>query len=282
MAAALNFHLRSGIDNYCVVGKPVAHSKSPQIHRLFAKQCQQRIHYQAVLLEPGGFGEALLQFQLQGGKGLNVTVPCKTEAWHAVKHRSERAEIAGAVNTIWFDERGDSQGENTDGVGLVKDLQSHGIALKHKRVLLLGAGGAVRGVLGALLGQGVRSIIIANRTLSRAEALVTNYARDVEIEARGYDGLDTVSVDIIINGTSAGLQGTLPPLSPQLAAGRICYDMVYADTDTAFVRWAKENGAARAIDGLGMLVEQAAEAFFIWRGLRPDTRPVIKSLRNVN
>lgn len=282
MASGLDFSLPAGIDNYCVMGNPVAHSKSPQIHMAFAQQCGQPLHYQSILIQPGCFSEALAKFQQQGGQGLNITKPFKGDAWAAVSHRTARAEEAGAVNTIWFDERGDSHGDTTDGTGLVNDLFENDIQLKDKRILMLGAGGAVRGVMGALLEQGVKSVTLANRTMARAQELATTYSTDVKIQACDYIDLQAGSVDIIINGTSASLQGKLPPLPQGLAEDTCCYDMVYADTDTVFVTWAKDHAASKAIDGLGMLVQQAAESFYIWRGVRPDPMPVIAALRNKN
>jgi len=261
------------------MGNPIAHSKSPQIHMAFARQTAQNMYYQAVLVEAGCFAEALVEFQQQGGRGLNITVPFKRDAWALVNHRTRRAEKAGAVNTISFDKNGDSYGDTTDGVGLVNDLCANNIQLKGQRLLILGAGGAVSGVLGALLEQDVKRIVLANRTLSRAQALATNYANDGDIQVCEYSDLKPGLADIIINGTSASLQGELPPLPNTLAAGTCCYDMVYADADTPFVSWAKVNGAAKAIDGVGMLVEQAAESFYIWREIRPDTRSVIEALK---
>jgi shikimate dehydrogenase len=276
------FNLQAGTDNYCVMGNPIKHSKSPQIHTMFARQCAQNLFYQAILIEPGCFGEALKQFHQLGGNGLNITVPFKGDAWSSVDHRSRRAEKAGAVNTIWFDEYGESHGDTTDGTGLLNDLSEKGIQVSGKRVLVLGAGGAVRGVLSALLEQGTKHIVLANRTLARAQELVSIFENDGELQALEYGALKSGSADIIINGTSASLQGELPPLSPGLAQGAVCYDMVYADSDTAFVRWAKNNGAVEAMDGLGMLVEQAAESFYIWRGVRPDTKSVIGTLKNLS
>lgn len=279
MASGLDFNLPAGIDNYCVMGNPIAHSKSPQIHTAFAEQCGQNLHYQSIQIEAGYFSQALVEFQRQGGQGLNITVPFKGDAWAAVSHRTARAEEAGAVNTIWFDEQGDSHGDTTDGNGLVNDLFENDIKLKNKRILVLGAGGAVKSVSGALLEQGVKSITLTNRTMSRARELAASYSSEANIQACDFHDLKPGTVDIIINGTSASLQGELPPLPQGIALGTCCYDMVYADTDTVFVRWAKDNGACKAIDGLGMLVQQAAESFYIWRGVRPDPMPVIAALR---
>jgi len=277
-----DFQLDPALDNYAVMGNPVAHSKSPDIHRIFASQTGQSISYQAILVPPGEFDAALAAFQHQGGKGLNITVPYKGSAWKAATTRSARAELAGAVNTVSFSADGDILGDNTDGVGLLRDLQQNHIAIRGKRILILGAGGAVRGVLGPVLGQAPVAILVANRTLARAERLLSIFADYPQLQSCQLDELDAVgSFDLVINGTSSGLTGDLPDLPGTVLHGAsCCYDMVYADTDTAFVRWAKQQGISKALDGLGMLVEQAAESFYIWRGVRPDTAPVIKMLRN--
>ena len=279
MATTPSFTLAADVDNYCVMGNPIKHSKSPQIHAMFASQCRQDLHYQAVLVEPDSFTKALSLFQQQGGKGLNVTVPFKVDAWNELKHLSARAEKAAAVNTIWFDNEGKGHGDNTDGIGLINDLNANGIRLQDKRVLILGAGGAVRGVLASLAGQDLKDLMVMNRTLSKARELQRLFVDEIEIQVCAYDEHIAVSPDIIINATSAGLQGRLPPVRAELLAGTICYDMVYASEDTAFVSWAKANGAKLALDGLGMLVEQAAESFYIWRNQRPQTKPVIDFLR---
>jgi len=197
-----------------------------------------------------------------------------------VNQLTARAEIAGAVKTIWFDENGESYGDTTDGIGLVNDLSANDIQLKDKRVLILGAGGAVSGVLGTLLEQGVDSITIANRTHSRAQALVKRHSGMDIIRACEYRDLKDQTFDLIINGTSASLQNELPPLPGSIVENTCCYDMVYADTDTVFIGWARENRASKAIDGLGMLVHQAAESFYIWRGVRPHSTAVIEALRS--
>jgi shikimate dehydrogenase len=264
------------------MGNPVAHSLSPRIHHAFAEQTGERIYYQALLVPPDGFEAALERFQALGGKGLNITVPFKQEAWRAATIRSGRAERAGAVNTLWFDDDGRRHGDTTDGTGLVRDLQRHAVVLDGRRVLILGAGGAVRGVLGELLEQHPANLLIANRTPARAEELVRGFGTPSGLRATGFDHLDSAGgFDVIINAIPAGLTAELPPLPPGLlAAGCCCYDMVYGSGDTPFVAWARGHGAGLALDGLGMLVEQAAESFYIWRGLRPETEPVIAMLRN--
>lgn len=268
------------VDNYCVVGNPVAHSKSPQIHAAFAEQTQQNIFYQAIQVDDGKFKAALKEFQAQGGKGLNITVPFKGEAWEISENRSNMAERALAVNTISFDDAGNIIGDNTDGVGLIGDLTiNHDISIKDKDILILGAGGAVRGILDPLFDEQPNKVVIANRTVSRAEELTDIFSDRGDISACGFDELAGSSYDIIINGTSASLQGEVPPLPENLLNDNACcYDMMYSMSDTPFVSWAKAHGTTKAFDGLGMLIEQAAESFFIWRGVRPDTVPVIKML----
>jgi shikimate dehydrogenase len=272
-------HLMSDADNYAVFGNPISHSKSPQIHKLFAAQTNQHIHYQSILVETGNFAEALTQFQNLGGKGLNVTVPFKGDACAAVKHLTKRAQIAASVNTIWYDELGESHGDTTDGIGLVNDLLVNNISLRNKHILILGAGGAVCGVLEGLFEQSVASIVLANRTFSKAQGLVEKFSAFGEISASEYKALEGKVFDIIINGTSASLYDELPPLPNSLAINTCCYDMAYADEDTKFVKWAQNNGASKALDGFGMLVRQAAASFSIWRNVSPDADSVIEALR---
>jgi shikimate dehydrogenase len=277
----MKINIDPSVDNYCVMGNPVAHSKSPQIHTAFAEQTQQNIFYQAIQVDDGKFKAALKDFQSQGGKGLNVTVPFKGDAWEISENRSNRAERALAVNTISFDDAGNIVGDNTDGVGLIRDLTiNYDISIKDKDILILGAGGAVRGIMDPLFDSGAGRVTIANRTVSRAEKLADIFSDRGDISACGFDELAERSFDIIINGTSASLQGEVPPLPENLLNGNACcYDMMYSMSDTPFVSWAKAHGATEAFDGLGMLVEQAAESFFIWRGVRPDTSNIIQLLR---
>lgn len=274
------FILKPDLDNYAVMGNPVAHSKSPQIHAAFARQTGQALHYQAILVDKTGFAEALDVFQQQGGKGLNITVPFKAEACAAADRLTRRAQRARAVNTLWF-ENGKRQGDTTDGTGLMADLKSnHDISIAGREILILGAGGAVRGILDPLFDERPAHIVIANRTLARAEELAQVFSDRGRICSCDYESLRGQQFHLVINGTSASLQGQVPPLPDDLLhPGACCYDMMYADVDTVFVSWAKARHAARALDGLGMLVEQAAESFLIWRGVRPDTRPVIEMLR---
>lgn len=267
------------MDRYCVFGNPVAHSKSPHIHRLFAEASGEQLSYEARLAGVDGFAEALQRFLAEGGRGCNVTVPFKEEAWRLATMRSARAEKAGAVNTLYLDAEGRLHGDNTDGVGLVRDLERNaGFPLRAKRLLLLGAGGAVRGVLGLLLAAGPREIVIANRTREKAVQLAQLFHDEGNVEASAFADLEG-PFDLVINGTSASLQGELPPLPAGIfSANALAYDMMYGAEPTVFLRWAQAQGAATR-DGLGMLVEQAAEAFFIWRGVRPQTAPVLATLR---
>jgi shikimate dehydrogenase len=268
---------------YAVMGNPIAHSKSPQIHGLFAEQTGQSMSYERILVPEDGFADAVAAFERDGGDGLNITVPFKREAWELVTKRSERAQRAGAVNTIALRE-GERFGDNTDGIGLVRDLRdNHGVSLQDRRILILGAGGAVRGVLPSLLAEDPREIVIANRTVARALSLARDMADLGRVRACGFEDLKGERFDIVINGTSAGLSGELPPLPDDLLReGAACLDMVYADAPTVFVEWARAHGAAVAVDGLGMLVEQAAESFQLWRGVRPETGPVIAQLRQAS
>lgn len=268
-------------DQYAVMGNPIAHSKSPMIHSRFAKQTGQRLEYIAILVDRGGFGQAVGNFQAAGGKGLNITVPFKQEAWQLVDQRSSRAERAGAVNTIKFLDDGSLYGENTDGIGLVRDLvTNHRVTIEGRQLLILGAGGAVRGVLEPLLEEHPARLVIANRTVDKARVLADEFGQLGNVEGCGFEPLAGQKFDIVINGTAASLQGEVPPLPEGiLAEGAVCYDMMYAAEPTAFMRWAEEQGAAKSLDGLGMLVEQAAESFRIWRGVRPETTEVIRTIR---
>lgn len=266
-------------DRYAVMGNPIGHSKSPRIHRLFAAATGQTMDYSAILVEPGRFAAAVAEFRAGGGKGLNITVPFKQEAWALADLRSPRAELAGAVNTLHFRPAG-LYGDNTDGVGLVRDLcRNQGVTLAGRNILVLGAGGAVRGVLGPLLAERPARVLVANRTVAKGEALAQLFAEFGPISAVGFDALAAPKFDVIINGTSASLHGELPPLPPGSVAGACCYDMMYGREATPFMHWGAANGAARTIDGLGMLVEQAAESFLLWRGVRPETAAVIRQVR---
>ena len=268
------------MDRYAVVGNPIAHSRSPQIHALFAQQTSQDLIYDAILAPIDGFAATVQAFIASGGKGLNITLPFKLEAREFVDQCSARAARAEAVNTLVVDFEGRTFGENTDGVGLLRDLISnHGAVIRDRKLLVLGAGGAVRGVLEPLLAAAPTRLIIANRTVSRAVELCNAFKDLGPAEACGFDELAGEQFDLIINGTSASVSKEVPPIpNDVLRAGGWCYDMFYSSQPTAFVRWGQAHGAAKSLDGIGMLVEQAAESFLLWRGMRPDTRPVISAL----
>ncbi|BBL72545.1 shikimate dehydrogenase [Methylogaea oryzae] len=267
-------------DRYAVFGHPIGHSKSPRIHGLFARQTGQDLEYSALDVPAEDFDGALDGFLRQGGQGLNCTIPLKELAWRRADRCSERARRAKAVNTLKREADGSLSGDNTDGVGLVRDLCGNlGLDLAGKRVLLLGAGGASRGILQPLLAERPHSLVIANRTVDKGEQLAGEFTELGAVSACGFADLAGRRFDIILNATAASLQGDLPPLPEDiLAPGGACYDLAYGTSPTAFVLWGRAHGAAVSADGLGMLVEQAAEAFFIWRGVRPDTAPVIRLL----
>lgn len=269
-------------DQYAVVGNPIAHSKSPVIHHAFAEQTDQTLDYSAIELSIDNFESELRELQRQGYKGVNVTVPFKQAAWKICDERSPRAEDAGAVNTLVFDSDSKISGDNTDGAGLTHDLvNNHSVLIKRRKILILGAGGAVRGVLTPLLLLDPTSVTIANRTVSKAQNLADAFRPIGGVKSCGYDDLSNEKFDLIINGTSAGLNQEVPPIPYEvLDINSVCYDMMYnTSAPTAFVEWARSHGASRAIDGLGMLVEQAAESFYVWRGVHPETADVIQSLR---
>ncbi|MBI1964636.1 MAG: shikimate dehydrogenase [Betaproteobacteria bacterium] len=270
-------------DRYAVIGNPVEHSLSPAIHAEFARATGQDLDYRRILAPLDGFRAAALKFRDQGGKGLNVTLPFKHAAWNLVEAHSGFAMDAGAVNTIDFREGG-SVGHNTDGTGLVRDLKENlGNPLRGRRVLLMGSGGATYGVMEPLLRELPDFVVVANRTLEKAVALVGHFEKFQKFAVRGiaarpYSALAGTRFDVVINATSAGLADVMPPLPDDIfAPDALAYEMVYGRR-TLFMKFALERGAKTA-DGLGMLVEQAAESFFIWRGVRPETKPVIEMLR---
>lgn len=268
-------------DKYAVIGNPIKHSKSPLIHSAFAQQTDQDLEYTAIEVPLDGLESSLIQLRdILKLKGINITVPFKEQVWQQLNQKSDRAERAGAVNTLIFNDDGSMFGDNTDGVGLCRDLTvNHAVELKAKRVLLLGAGGAARGVIAPLLAYQPSELFVANRTASKAEALAELFNDLGTIKGGGFDAISP-TFDVVINATAASLQGEVPPLPDDLLAeNAACYDMMYSDSDTAFISWAKQHGAAKTIDGLGMLVEQAAEAFQLWRGVMPDTQAVLKQLR---
>lgn len=267
------------MDNYAVFGNPIAHSKSPLIHAAFAKQTNQNLTYSAECVPLDGFAQQVGDFFKKGGKGLNVTVPFKLEAFVLAQSRTERAEIAGAINTLWIGKCGTLSGDNTDGVGLLRDIMiNQAFDINNKKILILGAGGAVRGIIAPLLSANPQHIIIANRTLSKAAELAAIDPK--KMQSCGFDDLNGETFDLIINGVSSGLHGEMPNIPKNILKNNgLAYDMVYGNKKTPFMEWA-EHQNCKAVDGVGMLVEQAAEAFFIWRGLRPETLPIIKSLKN--
>ncbi len=270
------------MDNYAVIGNPIAHSLSPRIHALFAAQTGQALTYRAILSPLGEFSASVDAFRQAGGRGLNVTLPFKEQAWEYVNDSSARADRVRAVNLIRFDGPGRVYGDSADGTGLVRDLRGNGVQIRRQSVLLVGAGGAVRSVLGSLLDEQPASVTIINRTLSRAHQLLELFPEAAGVvTARGFDEPAGGPYDLVINGTSAGLAGQPLPLAHGiLAPGACCYDMAYGEAAQVFLDWAATNGAALCCDGLGMLVEQAAESFYLWRGICPDTKPVIDELRS--
>lgn len=271
----------SSPDQYAVFGSPIKHSKSPVIHEQFAKQTGQNLVYTAQEVSAENFSVAVDSFFAKGGKGLNCTVPLKELAWQYADSRSERAERSKAVNTLILQNDGSILGENTDGIGLVTDLVSNQeINLKGSRILILGAGGASRGIIGPILNQLPDHVLIANRTVTKAIKLAEEFSKIGPVTGCEFDALAGQKFALVLNATSASLSNQLPPLPQELLTeNAVCYDLAYGNEPTAFVRWGQANHAKKSLDGLGMLVEQAAEAFFLWRGVRPDTHPVIDSLR---
>ncbi|KPN73925.1 shikimate dehydrogenase [Neisseria sp. 74A18] len=262
---------------YAVFGNPIAHSKSPQIHQQFAAQEGVQIEYERILAEPGAFAEAAARFFAEGGQGANVTVPFKTDAYDWVDEHSERAQAAGAVNTVIPLGGGRFRGDNTDGAGLVNDiLQAQEVAVAGKRILILGAGGAVRGVIPVLLARQPAAVTVANRTPAKAEELAARFG----IQTAPLDALPHHHFDIVINGTSGGLSGSIPDVEAGVfGACELAYDMVYGEGAQAFLNFARRSGAKKTADGLGMLVGQAACAYALWRGFEPDIKPVIRYMK---
>lgn len=286
-AALGNIKKNKAIDQYAVVGNPIEHSKSPIIHTAFAKQTNQAMRYTQQLIARGDFKKDVNAFFTQGGKGLNITVPFKEEAFNFATALTQRAQLAGAVNTLSMQADGSILGDTTDGLGLVNDLKKHHFKLRNARVLVLGAGGAVRGVLEPLLAEQPYEVVIANRTLSKAQQLAETFKPYGNISACAFIALTQTQYltgfDTVINGTSASLNGDLPPVTASIFANRNttgAYDMMYGATLTPFLEWAQINGVNLAADGLGMLVGQAAESFKLWRGVIPDTESVIRRLRS--
>lgn len=265
-----------------VVGSPIGHSRSPLIHRLFAEQCGIALRYEKREVAPGTLAAAVAVFRQMGARGINVTVPLKEEACGLATALTVRARTAGAANVLSFNADGSLEADNTDGIGLVRDLESRGVRLAGERLLLIGAGGAARGVLPALLDAGVATVTVANRTVARANALVAALAGLGSVAAASLDEEFAAPFDLVLNATSAGLTSTGgPPVSRSaLGTSTVCYDLVYGRAETPFLAWAGSCGVTRRIDGLGMLVEQAAAAFEHWHGRKPATAPVIAALRH--
>ncbi len=284
------FDFRRKSSAFAVMGNPVAHSQSPRIHALFARQVGISLSYDRIQVDSGGFEQAVSHFCAHGGAGLNVTIPYKVAAWRLCGQNghslSPRADLARAVNTLSLERTRKIDGDNTDGAGLVADIESNlGISLNNKNLLVIGAGGAVRGVLGPLLECHPASLMVVNRTFTKAGDLVeifSEYAdsRGVALASCRFEDCDRPRYDLIINGTAASLAGALPGISAAcIDSGTVVYDMVYSPEPTVFMKWALSEGAGQAHDGLGMLVEQAAQSFFIWHGKRPDTGPVMRAIR---
>ena len=274
------------IDRYAVIGNPISHSKSPFIHAEFAKQTGQDLHYGTVLAPLDGFVAEVQAFVKKGGRGLNVTLPFKLEAFELATEKSPRALDAGAINTLKF--IGNSIiGDNTDGVGLVRDItQNLAFPIRGKRILLIGAGGAARGVIYPLLQEEPQSLTIANRTIATAAALVSryfeiSYFKRTQLSAVSFAELKGAQFDLVINASSASVKGESLPLPADIfARGSLAYEMMYGKGRTPFMQFARDDGAGKVADGMGMLIEQAAESFLIWRGVRPDTRTVFTKLKN--
>lgn len=267
-------------DRYALVGHPVAHSRSPLIHQLFARQLGHSLTYELIDAEPHEFEVAVRGFGAAGGKGMNVTIPHKEAAFELCDETGPEAQEAHAVNTISFEPGGRLRGDNTDGIGLIRDLTvNQQQSLADKRVLVLGAGGAARGIVAPVAGEGPAEIVVANRTKERAEELVGLFRGRVAtpLSVLAFSELDTSApFDVVFNATSAGLKGEPPPFPATIVGPEtFCYDLVYGLKDTPFVVWARQHGA-RAAQGFGMLVEQAAESYYIWRGVRPDTEPLLR------
>ncbi len=268
------------IDRYAVMGYPVAHSRSPVIHRLFAVQTGQNLQYELLEVAPDRLESAITQFARTGGRGLNITLPYKSEVTRFVDDMSERASTAGAINTLVFKDK-EIYGDNTDGVGLIRDLKENlEIELEGANILILGAGGSTRGILSPLLEEKPESVVIANRTMDKATALAQIFSAQGPVTAVSFKNVRTPpEFDLIINATSAGVKGETPPYPEHAVSEKtVCYDLSYSMRTTPFASWAKEQGAAQSYMGWGMLVEQAAESFYLWRGVRPDTAAVLKQL----
>ena len=267
------------MDNYGVVGNPIKHSKSPEIHQLFAKQVEHDILYHRIPATDENFTSVLEEFFKKGGKGLNITLPFKEKAFRFADSCTDNAQSCHSVNTLTFSEDGRAHGDNTDGIGLINDLKNNDILLENKEVLILGAGGATRGIVPVLFKNSVGSITLYNRTAEKAELLQEEFMPFGEIQSLSSDDL-TGGFGLVINATSASLDGVIPDIPDNVVSNAVCYDLAYSYGETSFLNWAKKNGSAKNLQGLGMLVEQAAESFYIWRGVRPRTSEIVDKLRS--
>jgi shikimate dehydrogenase len=279
MISSKEYMSEKSVDRYAVIGNPIAHSLSPQLHQAFARQTGQRLTYDRLCVATDEFIAVVRDFFASGGKGLNVTAPFKEQAFALCDIVTERAELAGAVNTLWLSPSGQINGDNTDGIGLLTDLRHHRIELTDRRILLIGAGGAAGGVLPELLHCHPVALVITNRTFDKAQRLVNQMrTSSAVLTACPMDTLDGQTFDLIINTTSCSLHNTVPAIADSCYLAADCYDLVYQATPTVFLQHALAHGARQALDGFGMLVEQAAEAFFLWRGVRPDTSQISKTM----
>ena len=271
------------VANYAVLGNPVKHSKSPQIHLLFAEEMGITLEYNAIEVPNDELSTYVNLFSSQGGKGLNITVPFKENAYKLCTEITSRALESGSVNTIKFDTETNIIGDTTDGEGFINDLRkNYGINLQNKSILILGAGGTVKSIIERLVSEEIKNVVIVNRTLSRAEELEKKFKNKIDIKSFSYETLPNDIFDLIVNGTSLSLSSEVPPVSKNIInKNTFCYDLMYSSDKTVFIKWAIENGVLRAADGLGMLVEQAAESFFIWHGVKPNTAKVIEALKNL-
>lgn len=269
------------MNKYAVIGNPIKHSKSPQIHAAFAQQEDVNIDYQRILANADDFTQTVNRFFSNGGVGLNVTVPFKIDAYQQCVRVNEYAQAAKAVNTISINESKQWIGANTDGIGLLRDLKDNlDISIENKNILILGAGGATRGILLPLLQEQPNSIIIANRTVEKATELANVFNKFGIVQGCGYEAVEKKPFDVIINATSASLDDTLPPISEKVVNQQsVCYDLAYSDEATTFMSWANQLGVKQTYDGIGMLIEQAAESYYIWRGYKPSTKEVFNLLR---
>jgi shikimate dehydrogenase len=271
----------STVDRYAVIGNPIEHSKSPDIHLLFADQTGENITYEKILADEDKFSQTVTEFFTEGGKGLNVTVPFKNTAYEFVDELSDYAKHAGAVNTIRINEAGKYVGENTDGIGLLRDLKKTlRIQIENKKILVVGAGGATQGIVEPLLNEKPSELVIANRTVQKAGAIAKQFITFGNVKSSSLNNIPKQSYDLVLHATSAGLHGRHVELTKEIIGpNTCCYDLLYSDQDTPFMQWAKQFHAKKVVDGFGMLLEQAAEAFYLWRGIRPDTAMALHYFR---